>query len=166
MNTIYSVYTIATGLFSGVVHDCDAADLVHMLPEGCGVIEGRHDHLCRRVDLQTGAVVPWQPPAPADDEWLTWAWNPAAERWQSTATLASLKRDRIAPVLSAILAAEEVQARPLRELQVAGLLGQAAPAAAVARLQQIDADIQTLRSVRSAMTAATTESALAAITWP
>lgn len=162
----YSVYAADTGMLTGVVHYCHLADLAQLLPAGCAAIDGQHDHLSARVDLATRTVVPYQPPAPADDELQTWLWDATAQRWRPVPTLQALRAQRIAPVQAAIDAQEALQARPLREISVALASGQALPPVAVARVAQIDTDIQALRVVRTALATAATEAALAAITWP
>lgn len=37
-------------------------------------------------------VIDYQPPAPADDQWQTWAWDAGIKRWVSAPTLLALKR--------------------------------------------------------------------------
>src|SRR6185295_5682013 len=60
-------------------------------PEGLAAMEGKHDHLCSRVDIATGLVVNYQPPAPnADHEW-----DDASKRWKlnhEAAAKADLKK--------------------------------------------------------------------------
>ncbi|WP_428421978.1 tail fiber assembly protein [Methylibium sp.] len=63
------------------------------IPSGLAAREGVYDHLSQRVDLITGAVVDWQPPAPADTEFETWAWDAKTRRWLSTPTEAAIARD-------------------------------------------------------------------------
>jgi hypothetical protein len=53
------------------------------------------DHLSRfdwqamRVDLATGHVVDYQPPAPPNTEFETFAWDAGIKRWVATPTLAA-----------------------------------------------------------------------------
>jgi hypothetical protein len=44
------------------------------------------------VDLATGEVVDYQPPAPANDADKTWAWDDTIKRWIATPTLHAVKR--------------------------------------------------------------------------
>lgn len=57
----------------------------------CGPGE-RPDIMAQRVDIVTGALVEYQPPAPADDQWQTWAWDVDLKRWVSVPTLLAHKR--------------------------------------------------------------------------
>jgi hypothetical protein len=38
-------------------------------------------------------VIDYIPPAPADDQWQTWAWDSGIKRWVATPTLLAVKRD-------------------------------------------------------------------------
>lgn len=64
-------------------------------PVRTGLRAVRVDHLSRfdwqamRVDLTTGQVVDYQPPAPPDTEFETWAWDGAVRRWIATPTIAA-----------------------------------------------------------------------------
>lgn len=89
----YSFYTVSNGLITGIEYAGPDEYLAQNTPENCAAIEGSHDWQCRRVDLQTGQVVPYQPPAPAADQYTTWAWDAAIERWVSSPTTAALARD-------------------------------------------------------------------------
>ena len=83
---MFSVYSTQTGQFTGQRLSGSAEFIAANLPPGCAAMAGEHDHLCRRVDIESGAVVPWQPPPPADDPMRTWMWDEAAERWLSVPT--------------------------------------------------------------------------------
>ena len=87
-----SVYDKATGLFTGVVIVGNAQAVDQNTPDGCGVVDGQRDHLRQRVDLATGQVVDWQPPAPPADEWQTWDWNADNRRWISIPTRAAIAK--------------------------------------------------------------------------
>ena len=93
MNVTLSFASAETGLFIDRVDSGPPGWAGAEVPAGLIAIEGRHDHRCRRVDLATGEVVPWQPPAPPDDVLQTWAWDATAERWVSAPTLAAVARD-------------------------------------------------------------------------
>ena len=97
--TAWSFYDIATGLIApGRIVTSSVAALAANTPPGYAAIAGAFDHLAQRVDPATGQVVDYQPPAPADDELRTWAWDDATRRWVAQPTLAALKleaRERI-----------------------------------------------------------------------
>jgi hypothetical protein len=96
----YSIFDADTGLLAGRAFSTDIADPVEHArivamntPDGHGAVEGEHDHLSRRVDIATGAVVDYQPPAPSTDH----EWSVAMKRWQFTAPAqAALERRRTA----------------------------------------------------------------------
>lgn len=88
-----SIYDLSTGLFTGVTLLAPPEQLARNIPPGCGVVDGAHDHRDRCVDLATGQVVDYQPPAPADDEQQTWAWDAATRRWRATKTSKAIAAD-------------------------------------------------------------------------
>jgi hypothetical protein len=85
----YSLFDTTTGLFVGRTFSTDlredtgahARALAANTPAGHGVLEGVHDHLSRRVELATGTVLDYQPPAPSADH----EWNADIKRWQLSA---------------------------------------------------------------------------------
>ena len=86
----FSFYDLATGLFNGHRRMCTQAEAEAIATgAGLGVIEGGHDHLSARVDLDAGVVVAWQPDAPADTELQVWAWSEDARRWIASPTQAA-----------------------------------------------------------------------------
>lgn len=107
----YSFYDNATGLFRAFTIHCADYDLKLNTPEGCTAVEGKHDHLCRRVDLSSRAVVFYQPPQPDADH----DWNAATERWEKRAD-ALAREARRAASLSRIQELEGRQHRRVREL--------------------------------------------------
>lgn len=162
MNT-WSFYDPNSGIVSGAVYRGRAADLQLNTPPGLLAFPGFLDHLSQRIDLHTGQPVDHQPPAPADDKWQTWDWDGTARRWVSSPTLAALQRDRTTEIDLRMQAAESDQARPLRELQVATATGQPAPVAALQRLQDVEARIVALRTLRAQVLAAQSVSDLPAL---
>ena len=89
-----SIYDVATGVFTGVTMTLPDDVLRGLaLPDGQAWVAGAHNHTSRRVDIDTGEVVPYQPPAPPDDEWRTWTWDEAAWAWHPVPTTAALARD-------------------------------------------------------------------------
>jgi hypothetical protein len=86
-------YADADGLFlpRGWIGDEEAAKA--NAPAGCVAVSGRHDHSRVRVDLSTGELSPYQPPAPEADEWTEWEWSADDWRWVARKTQAALERD-------------------------------------------------------------------------
>ena len=62
MSTV-TYYRLDTGLFEGG-QTYSGTTPEKSAPPGFGWVEGWHDHLSKRVDLETGDVVDYQPPAP------------------------------------------------------------------------------------------------------
>lgn len=161
----YSFYALATGAFTGSHITCPDEWLGENTPADCGAIEGRHDPLCRRVNLATDDVEAYVPDAPADTALETWSWNPAIERWESTPTLASLRAARIDEVKAALQRQEARLVRPQREVLLAMLAGTAPDPVAAQLLQAINDNCAELRGVMAALLAAANKTALDAVTW-
>jgi hypothetical protein len=109
----WSLYRLDSGRLTGVIlSDQKPHHVAQLTASGLGIVPGAFDHLCCQVDItaQPPAPVfdelgqdispPWyppvidyQPPAPADDQWQTWAWNTGTKRWVSTPSLEAIKRD-------------------------------------------------------------------------
>ncbi len=85
---IYS-FCDASGLFVGRTYSGPTDHLDANTPTGCTAVPGAHDRNCRRLDLETGEVVPYIPQPPADDDLQTWVWDATAERWLPVPTLAA-----------------------------------------------------------------------------
>lgn len=91
--TWYSFYDPETGLLAAESWDCskqfaDARALhLRLTP-----IEGHHDRRRVRVNIETGELEAYQPPAPADTEWETYSWDADAWAWVATPTVAALAR--------------------------------------------------------------------------
>jgi hypothetical protein len=115
MTTRARFYDLATGIFTGGGISADAAVIAANTPAGLGAYlvppgAPKPDPLSQRVDItaqppdpplldEFDQPIPWlpplidyQPPAPADDQWQTWAWDAGTKRWVSTPTLAAVKR--------------------------------------------------------------------------
>ena len=86
-------YNLDTGLFNGASFVGQTKNLANNTPSECGAAAGVIDWTSQKVDLQTGAVVDYQPPAPADDQLRTWTWDGQARRWLATPTAAALALD-------------------------------------------------------------------------
>jgi hypothetical protein len=79
MMSTFSLYDEQTGLFIGVVAECVPTGIGDMLISHphCSFVMGEFDALSQRVDLATGEVVAYQPPAPSEHH----AWNAGTKRW-------------------------------------------------------------------------------------
>jgi hypothetical protein len=162
----YYLYSLADGLLNGVRLDCFEDLLAQNIPVDQAAIEGVTDWQSQRIDLTTGELVDYQPPAPLDDDLRTWAWNTETKRWVSSPTLAANKATRIAPVQREIERLEATQARPVRELLTATLANQTPSEIIRQRLQDIANAIASLQAVRASMQAASSQADLDAIAWP
>jgi len=108
-------YDEKTGIFSGHairVSKGSAKRIVRAnTPEGHRPYIGPVDHLSQRVEVETGNLVAYQPPAPdADHEWN-------GKRWVKRAEVVERERRR-AQILARIGELEARQARPMRELML------------------------------------------------
>lgn len=90
--TEWSFYDLETGLFTGGTFGGIEEFVAANTPPGCGARAGTHDYLSRRVDLETGEIVDWQPPKPAGDEFTDHEWDGGIRRWTAHPTLAGVKR--------------------------------------------------------------------------
>lgn len=112
-----------TGIFNGTLFlASDDEALALNTPAAHIAVEGHHDHLTKRFDIETGKVIDYTPPAP-----------PAAD------VVAARKQTRSAAARAQINALESSQHRLIREC----LLGSST---AKAKLQAIDDEIVSLRS--------------------
>ncbi len=78
-------YNPATGLFTGrsaLVPGADAAASVP-IPDGCAAYQSTVaiDPYASRIDLVTGTVVQYQPPAPANSPLVFYTWDATLQRW-------------------------------------------------------------------------------------
>jgi len=92
----WHVYSLASGQLTGAwlsIDDDDADTLSANTPPDHGLVAGVADWESQCVDLATGELVDWQPPAPADDALRTWAWHADAKRWLATPTQAAVAAD-------------------------------------------------------------------------
>jgi hypothetical protein len=111
MSAIWRFYDLTTGIIRPRVFTGSKDMATLNVPQGLGMLPGDFDHLSQRVDISVQPpppvldefgnpigppwyppVVDYQPPAPADDQWQTWAWDAAIKRWVSTPTLLAHKR--------------------------------------------------------------------------
>jgi hypothetical protein len=129
----YSLYEAATGLFTGKRLHCDDEGLLAVrLPAGTLAMEGAFDHRSQRMDLATGAIVAYRPPAPSSDH----EWDNVGKRWQVKPAVRGETRSTV--IYARIQALEATQGRAVRE----ATLGDAS---AMKRLKEIDAEITDLR---------------------
>lgn len=129
----WSFYDPASGMFVGRTFSGHPSMLKANTPAGLLAIEGAHDHLSQRVDLETGEVVDYQPPSPGPDyEWFN-------RRWILSAAAAAREATR-RETLSEIAELERRQPRVIREV----MLG--VDPEATARLAKIESDIVALRA--------------------
>jgi hypothetical protein len=166
MSATWSIYSLTTGELMPARYVGDQPYAEANAGEGCGVIEGRYDHLSQRVDLESLSVVDWQPDAPADDAMRTWAWDAETRRWIGEPTLAALRAARQKQVEAAMFAIDSTRIRPNSEIALAVAAGLPAPGPALARLEETEAKLVVLRAVRDTMQAAADQAELDAIAWP
>lgn len=157
-------YDLKTGALSGRALTGPAELVEANTPAGHGAVEVPVgtvlNHRARRVDLQTGEVVPYQPPAPPDEELRSWAWDAEAERWLPVPTLAARRLELRMPVLQA-LASEDARAiRPMSEMLSALAGGESVPEDTKAALAGIEERKAGLREALRAIDQAESEPAL------
>ena len=134
MTKTYSLYEAATGLFTGKRLHCDDEGLLAVrLPAGTLAMEGAFDHRAQRLDLASGKVVAYRPPAPSPDH----EWDAVGKRWQYKAANPG-PEGRTGAIYARIQALEATQGRAVRE----ATLGDPQ---AMRRLKEIDAEISELR---------------------
>ena len=131
-----SFYDAGTGLFTGKRYSGPSKYLKQNTPKGTRPINGGHDHLSFRVDLDSGTVVDYQPPRPDNDH----EWSEPHRRWRLKPEIANRLRVREA-ALQKISDLERRQLRPARELAVDPSNEEAAH-----RMREIEGKILTLRS--------------------
>lgn len=86
----WSAYSLVTGVFADLAITGDQAAAALNLPPGHALHQGAVDHLRHRMDLETGELVDYQPPAPANTAQHTWAWDWQQWRWRAQPTTAAL----------------------------------------------------------------------------
>lgn len=132
----WSLYKLETGELIGRKFSSSEPNAIELnpAPEGHGIIEGHHDHLSKRVDIETGEVVEYQPPKPSNEH----EWNATTKRWQLTKD-AEDKNIIDLQARAEIKLLENQQARAMREFAL-GMDG------AKDRLKSIDDKIIALRA--------------------
>lgn len=89
----YSFADAATGVFSGRSFSGPADWVEDNTLAGTVAVEGLHDPRRVRLDVATGEVVQYMPPAPTADEWRTWSWIETEWSWAEVPTPAAIARD-------------------------------------------------------------------------
>jgi hypothetical protein len=118
MNGPYHLYDTSTGLFAGQSFHTNDADPVSAAafarsntPAGHAVYEGAvADHQSQRVDIESGKLVEYQPPAPGGDH----EWHEDTKRWRRT-NEAQARIDGRAAALARISALVDSQHQFVRE---------------------------------------------------
>lgn len=131
---ILHCYRKSDGIFTGRVVGGPRKQLLLVNEtDEIGLAEGVTDPMSQRVDIQSGALIDYQPPAPDTDHY----WNVEVRRWNLKPEIAE-RNQRRTTAQARIDALERKQPRALREI-VLGRLG------AAERLQDIDNEIAELR---------------------
>lgn len=133
-NVDHSIYDSSTGLFTGRTISVPLSALAANIAEGHSSIEGVHDHLSKRIDLVTGELVDYQPPAPSAEH----EWNTETKRWQLSAAAA----DRTQRRATALARMGELDARSIRASREALL----DPIGGIERVKAINDEMELLRS--------------------
>lgn len=131
----YSFHDPATGLIAPETVTCSERQAEANTRPGLTRIEGALDHLSQRVDIETGQVVDYQPPAPSDLH----EWDAVTKRWKLPAAVIAAQAEQRA-LLAMITRIEATQLRSLRELML-----NPADRAARDRVASIDNQIAALR---------------------
>lgn len=126
----YAFYDEKTGLFASFHKTFNNAKSLKVnTPDGYIALAGRYDSLSQKVDIATGKVVDYQPPAPSADH----VWDGTKKRWLLNEAAAN-KAAASDAARRAIAQLEASQHRPLREFAL-GVPG------AKERLQALDEQI-------------------------
>jgi len=112
MSTYIHFYDAKTGLFTGVSMHTNVtspkavkAFIAENTPVGHGAYVGYVDALSQKIDVESGLLVDYRPPAPSPRH----EWNPSIKRWQRPV---GLKRSA---ALARIAELEQGQHRTVRE---------------------------------------------------
>lgn len=131
-----SYYHKSSGLLTGSLYTfSDDLAVALNTPDDHIAIDGHHDHLSKRVNIETGDVVDYQPPCPSEHH----EWNDDTKRWVINADRQA-KLDAHHGALQKINTLEATQNRFLREVHLGVNV-----AKATARLKAIEEEIVELR---------------------
>lgn len=131
----YSFFDPVTGTIDQATVTCSDRQAEANTRPGLTRIEGALDHLSQRIDIETGDVVDYQPPAPSDLH----EWDAVIKRWKLPDAVIAAEAERRA-TLASITRIEATQLRSLRELML-----NPADKAARDRVTAIDSKIAALR---------------------
>jgi len=129
----YSFYHKVTGLFAEHVYSACEPLLDLNTPADHVAIEGSFDPLSQKVDIATGQVIAYQPPAPSADH----AWQADVKRWRLLPEVAERQEAR-RTTLTKIRELEASQGRAVREMLLTGDR---------TKLVEIDTEIAKLRAL-------------------
>jgi hypothetical protein len=106
-----SFYHVETGLLHDVMLTTSDESIIALnAPAGHIAIDGHHDSLSKRVNVETGEVVEYQPPAPSAEH----VWHDETKRWRLSDG-AQAKIDGRAAALARIAALVDSQHQFVRE---------------------------------------------------
>lgn len=148
MNKTWSFCDGITGALLGRTFAGSEDSLAANTPAGAVAVEGVHDRMSRRVDLATGEVVDFVPPAPASTDKCTWTWDDTTRCWVQVLTLLGEQARVVAAIQEGFDPLTNMQARAVREITVATAKGIAPPEYAVMRVEQIEARAAALRQLQ------------------
>lgn len=113
----YHLYDLSTGLFDGRRFSTSDAAAVAANSHGMGTIEGVTDPESQRVDIETGALVDYQPPRPDEHhEWIERnEHGQRIRRWVLKSAIAE-RRNRVAAIHAQLAALDARLVRALGEL--------------------------------------------------
>jgi hypothetical protein len=132
-----SFYHEESGLLSGLQVLASDDKLIELnTPPDHIAIDGHHDHLSRRFDLEKGELVDWQPPQPSTEH----EWNDNAKRWHLSAAAQKRNADRAATRARIAELERDVQPGLLRAVALD-------QDGAKERLAALDAEIACLREL-------------------
>ena len=119
MSTRWHFYDLDTGVFSMASIGTTSRDTaLANIPPGHGLHEGGVDPLSQRLDVESGEVIDYQPPAPPDDANVTHEWDTQTKRWLKVPTLFALKVIKWSAMKAAAQAADQANiVIATRELQ-------------------------------------------------
>ena len=89
-NETHYYYDKVTGLFSGNSKSGPVDWLNKNIPDGFEAWTDHVNHLCQKVDIATGLLVDYQPPAPPDNPLQTFVWDGNLKMWRARPTTAGV----------------------------------------------------------------------------
>lgn len=164
---MHSLYRIDTGELTGQRSGISDELRLKNTPPGHAWIEGEHDprtcavvQSCDEFGELCPGVIRRLPDKPADSIYQVWVWDAATYDWKAVPTMVLEKARACEPILAQFKPLDDALARPVGEVTRAVALGQAAPAGAVQRLNEIEASKEALRGRMAAINACTSAAQL------